>query len=655
MKKRLVRIVLVGLLSSCTWMTQFLQAIPSGVPVNTSHSGPIYCLEYSEAGNLLVTGGEDGTVRIWDLAKEKLLHRLNVSHRPVKKIAVRPGLSQVAVLEGDNLSSSTLSVWDWNLEVKLFSIEMKNQLLFLTYSSKGNYLLYSKADFNSLAVIDSETGRQLPYLRQGFGIVSFIVASRNEENVMTYQPSGLITYWNLRTGKSLKKVKTLPNLTSIRISPNNRFIAAAAEATMVVVDLLSGAVTDQKEVPRIISLAVSPQGNEITAIAEKDNETVLKRWYFNGKTLNEIPVARPGGYAGFSSLNYGKKGLYLADPEGRIVFLSSWEKFTLIFQNNLLSISDLAFFTDYMAAGSSDHIILFLYREGSFITDKIFKNPLSAPTGLDFLDEKKILLWRKGEEPGEIMLLNLENGAIEAGSRDFNSPIIQLEISGQGIITVEKSGLGKILDLQTLATGFQYLSPGMNKLISAGGEVLIGGKSSISQFGSPLLRINRATGETVSIPDPRLFIYDLLYDGRMVFSLGVERNKNETTTYLKVHTGPSFETEKVLFRFKGEDLGASITTDRKGSIYTSLGFNASQVLSGGRVIQLEKSEHVPRKLFVFNGKLFSLNRSSSVTVWDLSTGRILFEFYIFKDLSWGALSARGEVYASPGAKQYLGG
>ncbi len=666
MKKALFSIFLCILFTYCSLLTSVVQADKQAILVNSSHPGVINDIIYDEIRNLLLSGGEDGTVRIWDLSTEDLLCYVRVSHQPVQKIAVHPQLTQIAVLVEDSLNTFSISVWDWLSGNKLYSFNITEQPLFLDYSPQGKYLIYSRAKYNGLSVLNPQTGKKLPYLRKGFGIVSYFVVSGNERNIMTYQPSGWISYWDIRSGKNLKQVKTIPNMTAIVVSPSKRFITASTGEKIVVVDLLTGAVAAQTDLPGIKRLAMSMQGNAITAIVERDKGTILKQYYFNEKSLSEIPMANMKVCPVLSCVTYGQKQLYLADREGGITVLRPGGSYTLIFKNSLLPISDLAFRDDSMAVGSADRILVF--SSAFFSADSVlgrgdalhidrdnFRNPLSVPVGLDFLDNANLLLWKKNDEPGIIAVLNRKTGKIENTISDFSSPIIQLEVLKQGILTVEKSGLCKIINSETYLSRFQYLSPGMNKLISTEDNILIGGKSSASAFGSPLLQLNQITGETVSIPDPGLFIYDLLYvkKTRLLFSLGVERSKNDSTTILKVHSGAGYQKQKAIYRFYGEDLSASMASDRSGNVYTSLSYNSVTVWNGRRIFELERSNHIPRKLYIAGGKLFSLNRDSSITVWDLKSRRILFNIYIFRDASWVALSSDGKVFSSSTSGKHL--
>ncbi|HEC61717.1 MAG TPA: hypothetical protein ENI27_05625 [bacterium] len=629
--------------------------------VNSSHNGAVRDMVFEKSRDLLFSAGEDGTVKIWNVSQKKLVANLRVSIRPIQRIVLHPKLSQLAVVEGDNLRTNSLSVWDWRKKERLFSIEIADEILSLGYSSAGKYLVYSKADFNSLVVISPRNGAVLDVLAEGFGIVAYFTISKTERNIMTYQPSGWINYWDLRTGNNLKRVKTLPDLTSLVISPDSRYIAATNGDDLLLIDVLQGTVADRVELPGIKLLRFAPNGKELAAIVESKGFRELKKFYSSGRLLFETRSRFEQDEDSFqlSWFCYGTRGLLVADQAGNIIDLRSIGRSEFIARNELLEISGLAFGTDLMVLVTKDLIAAFSSdffsnaSPGSFIEKRIITNPYSYPLGIQALGSK-FLLWPNGEEVGELATLDTRDWGITPVHSGFSSPLVQCEITEAGIIIIEKSGRCWILDSEDFNPRFEYQSPGMNKLVVAADNSLIGGKSIISSFGSPLLQINQFTGETVPIPEPSLFIYDLIFDKRRgrIFSLGVGGD-GETKTELKLHTGLGLDRSRILDRFDGEDLGASLVLDDAGNLYSSLGMSAVKVWNGLRLLELERSGRLPRKLFFHEGKLYALNRDSTITVWDLRTRRILFDIYVFKDLSWAALSPKGTVFRSQDAKKYL--
>ena len=673
MKKLLLVVVLACFLLSCSSLTPGLFATEQAQRLLSSHSAPVAGLLYDRVKDLVFSWGDDGTIRIWDPESGNPRGLLRSGHRPVLKIALHPARTQVAVLEaGEGGLPAALSVWDYELGRQLFTLPVQEQVLCLDYSSQGSYLIYSRADYASMVVLDSRTGRKLNYLNQGFGIVSFFVTSRNENNLMTYQPSGAINYWDFRTGKSLKKLSTSAGLSDVRISPNLRFMIGHNAGGLEVVDLLTGAVTDREMLAGVRELAFSSQGNEIVALRESGGATSLSRFYFNDRTLFRLGLNNELPGTDLCCLAYGNSSIYVADRESALYALRLDGSTELLARNSLLVLDDYAIQGDSMAVSTAERIIVFTsdflssqQGRGTTLKQRVFVNPFSAPAGLLFLSGRELLVWKKGDDasqPGRLVVMNRDSGRILRSSKEgtFGTSLVQVERSDYGLITVEKSGRCRILNPDSFTTIFEYDSPGMNRLIAAGEESLIGAKSGLAGLDrSPLLHINRLTGETVSLTDSSLFLYDLLFDSknRGLYSLGVGRMSGETL--LRYRFGEGLEKQRTIFTFRGEDLSADLTADESGRLYTSLGWRSVQVWDRGRLNQLELSLGVPRRLESSGHMIYALNRDSSVTVWDTNSRRILLTFYLFRERepagghAWVVLTARGEALASPLGRNYL--
>jgi hypothetical protein len=214
-------------------------------------------------------------------------------------------------------------------------------------------------------------------------------------------------------------------------------------------------------------------------------------------------------------------------------------------------------------------------------------------------------------------------------------------------VVVEQSGRCWILDSDTFAPTFQYNAPGMNKIILAFGDNLIGAKTDLSAFSGPLLRINRRTGETVPIKDPSLFVYDLFYAGSQrgseLYTLAVEQGADRVRTVVKVHSGFAFERSRTLKVFENEDLGATLAGDNAGNVFTTLGYDSVTVFRNNQVGGLQASGQIPRVLEVHNDKLFSLNRDSSISVWDISSRDFLLNLHLFQEGIWIAELSSGAL------------
>jgi len=647
----------------------------------TSHSGAVTDLVFDARRELLISAGEDGSIRIWDAPRARLMAVLRVSHQPVQRIAVHPSLPQVAALVGGSVRGGEIVVWDWREHAQMYSLAFREQILSVQYSPAGTYLVVTRADFDSLAMLDPKTGRALFYMRNGFGIVSFAVVSRNENNIMTYQPSGVLTYWDIKSGRVLKQVQTLPDLRHVALSPNARFAAASYGDRLAVVDLLTGERIDERQVPGLSALAFSPQGNELTGIVQTDTGPELRQWYFGGRFLLQLtPPWEAGIQGGPLAVVYGAAGVYTATGDGSIMGLKADGSVEVVARDTLLRYSDAAVLGGTVALAGEDRIYLL---ESSFLSDPVVVGPAGGPaepapvsirtlvdplsrlarsasggaeparvsrgggTGLEFLNPGTLLLWARGVDRPAVGILDVVSGRFQQLELELTAPLKQVSSFPRGIVIVDEGGTFLILDPFTFQPRFRYRSPGMNRVVFAVGDTLVGGRASLSTFGSPLLQINERTGETVAIADPGLFVYDLVFEPRQagLFTLSVDRRNDPGRTLFKVHSGYGFERSRTLSEFRGEDLSAGLVSDGSGRVYSSLGYGRVLVWDGESLERMEDAGHVHRALFAAGDKLVAVNRDGSMTFWESHTRRLLLTLYVLRDLSWLAVLPGGRTYS----------
>jgi hypothetical protein len=623
--------------------------------VDSSHSGAVNDLVYDAERGLLFSAGQDGTVRIWEPGG-RLRYSLRVSHRPVQRLALHPSLPQFSALVGEALKTDTLAAWDWERERELFSLRSDTQLLHLAYAPQGDYLAYSRADFQSLAAVDARSGSALGLLRNGFGIVSFFAISRNGNTVMGYQPSGWITYWDLQADRRLRQLRTLTDLSLIRITPSNRHILAAADGRLVAVDLLSGALAAQLPAPGLARLALAPGGDEL-AVEWADG---LQRWHFSGSDF--LPAGPPVKLEpALSALAFGPEGLYAGDREGTLSLVDQTGGRRLLARDVILPVGGLAFRGAAAALSTPEGIFLFRSPalSASLPLDQAeepelnrLPSPFPGSFHLEFLDDQRLLAWR--EEPGALATVDLATGESRAMAVAISSPLQQVSVGPRGLILVERSGLCRILDPQSLETRFSYAARAVNRLTPTRGDLLVG--AGTAGFGSSLFQINSRTGETVPLGDPSLFVYDLLYSPSRaaLYSLAVESSSGGSRTVLAAHTGRQLDSRRVLAVFEGEDLRASLAEDEDGRLYCSLGFGPVAVWDGSTLAWRENPGAVARRLAVHAGRLYAVNTDSSISIWD-SPGQLPWRMYLFLDGGWALLGPQGQVYGSPGARRYLAG
>ena len=65
--------------NSSTHCRSLLLVKLTNVKILRGHTNFVFCVNFSPQSNLLVSGGFDETVRIWDVARGRLIHRMDVN------------------------------------------------------------------------------------------------------------------------------------------------------------------------------------------------------------------------------------------------------------------------------------------------------------------------------------------------------------------------------------------------------------------------------------------------------------------------------------------------------------------------------------------------------------------------------------------------
>ena len=635
--------------------------------VDSGHNGPVNAVAFSSDESLLFSGGDDGSIKIWNTDREKLVDSFQSTHLKIRKIIVNPAKPVIAILESDGTSIFRISSWNWQNHKRLFSLELNETPLYLEYSPKGTYLLYTKTDWNSLTFLDSSSGRVQPLIRQGFGIVSYLTVSATENTLMTYSPSGSISYWDLKSASLRQSFDTLSNLKAMSISPNKRYMSASDGKRLTYIDLTNGRTVAAEDLDGIIFTETNPESGDILCYSVGTaGRPVLSLWEYTGGRLRRKMFGPSEELPGINDIVFGSKGIFAARESGILASISIYTGYVSSFGANLLMpIEDLAFYDKSMFLSTNEAIFTFssdffsgIKKSGSsagYFMPVRKENPFHTRSGLKALSADEVLLWTHDGQPGKFMRYFPALGEKGEIYDRLNYPLTALNVTGENIIVLEKDGTSRIINRLTYETEFEYSSLAIQS-VEYLNSTLILGRNNIGQFGSPLVRIDTTTGETVPINDPDIMVFKLFYDKtqQRLFSLGLELRDGTQYTLLKVHRGNSLDRSTTLISFVGEDLGASMAFDEEtSSLYTSLGMDGIRRWTGSGLTLFDKTDHIPRKLFIHNSCLYAVNSDNSLSLWDKTSGRHLGDFYLFSDFSWAAIMADGHFLSSDTAVQHI--
>ncbi len=635
--------------------------------INSGHTDSVSALENLENKNLIFSGSHDGTVKVWDIRNSRIKYQTQISHMPVRKIAVsKNGEPYAAAVISDGINSEKLIVWNWKNGETLFTHRLSESPLFLLFSPKGSFLMYAKTDWDSLVFLDTKTGKQIKMIPEGFGIVSNAFISNSEKTLLTYNNSGSIQYWDLRKGVRKTKIPTIADLEHISFTSNGRYMTGSNGKEILLIDLLSGKSIASLPVKDLVNSAIDPKHDKLVWIESISRDIKISTASITGEGFSNIDESIIRNFKKPSAILFNSGRIFTAYSDGSIYKKDSFSDNMEVFsENEILDIQDFAINKTALAITSPGKILsissAFLTKKGPSGSDPeegstVLNIDKSSSYGISSGKDSDFLIWESDSETGgEIRILNSEKGEIRTLTT-ISAPLISAEYNKESILTLDKNGECRILGYDDGNEEFKYTSFGLRAVEFIEGTNIVAGRNSSSTLPSPLLHINTRTGETVPIDDSDLLIFDLEYDSltRKLYTIGFENRNNIMRTVLKQHTGRNHDRAETLIAFAGENIGASFVSDKNSSkIFTSLGYDGIKMLYWGGFTALDKSFSTPKELKLGDKLLASLNQDSSITIFDSSNGSKIMDLFIFKDLSWAAMMSDNKFYVSPSSEKYI--
>nr|RNJ64606.1 MAG: hypothetical protein EDM05_35630 [Leptolyngbya sp. IPPAS B-1204] len=280
-----------------------LAAPASALPAQPlrGHSGAVTTVLFSPDQQTLVSGGSDGTVRLWDVADGTLITRFHLqewSAQPLQTVALSPDGNQIAIRDG----SGQIQIRNRHQQ-RLAAIEGPAQsALHLRWSADSQTLAVQSGSSLSLWNLNGEVVRRITLARQ-HPLDSFAL-SPTGEHLLTVSSAGM-QLWHLpapdkpeQSGQALGQPVYLTQVPHyIAVSPDGRYAVSGWAST----DSPSGTPNGQtclwQITPPLSSPACQPLASH-TALFSPDGQTVmigaadgrLQEWNRQGQSLQTLAM-----------------------------------------------------------------------------------------------------------------------------------------------------------------------------------------------------------------------------------------------------------------------------------------------------------------------------------------------------------------------------
>ncbi len=629
--------------------------------IQSFHRGKPVDVQWHKKSGMLLSVGQDGILIVTDPKSRKILHRIKVTNGKSHLFRSDPTGNRIALISSKN-DLYTLSVWDWNDEKELYRFSLNAQPLYISWSTKGKYLVAGKIDTPNILIIESKTGRQLSYLKNVSSLYNMGYIGRTEKILMAYSSTGVIHYWDISASVLKMTVSTLPDLQNIIVLQTGEKLNLLARKsdTLYTINRQTGAVQSKLSIPKIIDTVIDASNGYLDVLVKTDSGLMVQQFtIIDGDFIDRdykpakflLQTTSPP-----VSITRDREHAYIATSSGELLQLTE-SGLSEIIRDILWYPQDSAFYNDEMYISNSRRIVRFTSpffntnsHEDSSNLEELTNNLTMSglpvgDTGLEIIPNGDVLLWAEQTADRGIKVLDFNHPA-NMKYLMSNTMIHELEIiDSEQTLTVDNTGTIRISDTQNGMILNEYTSLGiLDASYSSDGNFVLAGRSVNKKDHASLERIDMSTKESSPISDNRFIVYSITSDEQFFYTLGASRkSRTEMTTELRAHDIEDPAISRLLARIDGEDFNAIVIPNQSsGGVYTTLGGAITRINGDQRKI-FEWDEQII-SLHEHGNLLYGIDAGGRLILWDKKRGKqALLSVSFFKGDLWLAQSPNRET------------
>ena len=647
-----------------------LAVAQSRVVLSVGHAGAVRDAAPHPSQPIAFTVGDDGRLLVWDLERNALLHRYQVSHRPVVRVAHHPARNEVAVVVDEGVGRSSIRVVAWETGEERFRRDLDNVPVHLSYSPAGTYLVFTLPTFRSLFLLSAETGSARSYLDDGFGIVNFVQMGASERNIMTYVPArGEFIYWSLQSGAEVSRISAPPRLSLLTLvdPQNQRAVAASRGNELVIVDNVNGEVRATYPLSPILDIRYDPTNGRILVLTEQlGSRSVLAFTYESGRLRRDFfQPANMSATAVFAApLEAAANAVIAGDRDGVVeIFAGATGRRTELGPRPFRPVTDLAFTEGRLHLALGDRILT-LVSDGfessarSFGISSVRHSTAELPVSQAGVerDGERVLIWGLSDQTGTVYELRPPSvRPVPIYIDERANAVRTVRSTDGGPLLVHRDGRVIQLAPDQQVERFRYDALGVQAAVWDPQLGIVAAKTRSGRLDSAIIRVDPLTQETVPVNMDAFLATDVALGSRgTAYAIGLFGQQGVPETRLVRISGSGFDQVTVLDQFAGEDVTASVLWDsRTDSVLTSVGYEGMKRIKGRTLEIFESTGQIPREFAIHGLLVAAVNTDGSVTLWSRDTGEHLFDIYVDGN-QWLAMNRRGAYLSSSASmERYL--
>jgi hypothetical protein len=612
------------------------------------HRGAINALVYDRAEGRILSAGADGFLGIWDPERNAAVERFQLSPYSLNAMVLRPGKTQIALIEGDGLGVYRISAWDYKTKEKFFILRFRDPISYITYSAGGNFLIVSRSAQTGAVFLHPETGEVLQSPESLSGSVSFAATGRSERTMIVYSPAGALSYWELDSGVEIRHFAIPQNITSPILFGNNRFFGGFdSYGGLVVLDAVLGIeLARERRITGGLLLPGNGEQGEFISLSTERGVAVLNRLGVGATRVLETKERRtlPADTPPISSIAAAGDAIALGTAEGGVltvrqtgdpVPMNTARRIRVREAN--VSGSILAFITERNTTGFipldftalRDKDIIALENSGNYTHIESL-----SP---DLYSDGTFIFWQSGNpQPYPLIRSITATDSETPDNRTLLSklsvrfPLRSVSALHRSILFLDSVGNITVFSVDTGEVELSFASAGSLDAAFLDGDTIVIGRSAVSGH-TPFLKVLIRTGETVSMPYPAS-IGAQVYRGESgtLYGAAIDGSSSIAKTVI-LEIDPKNPASSVrLVEYQGEDTSFAIA-ESGGALAATIGGDGVALYSREEFIPFERSPGLPIRLIGGGGYFITTDEDGNIAWYENQTGKLAAMLYLRED------------------------
>jgi eukaryotic-like serine/threonine-protein kinase len=260
------------------------ETVPAPLHVFKGNAGPLWSLAISKDGKNLAMGTDDGTVKFWDIAAEKVDWTLNAHKGTIWSLALSP--QHLATGSDDGPAK----IWDLSTHQELHALANSAGTRSLAFDPEGKRLM-TGGRTGTVKVWDSVSGKEILTTAGHAGLVGAVAFAADGKTMASASGDKTIKLWDASSGQEKLTLQGhQAGVYAIAFSPDGRFLVSGSwDKTVRLWELASGTLITTLTAPTqdVWSVDFNAQG---TLFASTGEDQMVRVWDFESK--KEVAVFR---------------------------------------------------------------------------------------------------------------------------------------------------------------------------------------------------------------------------------------------------------------------------------------------------------------------------------------------------------------------------